>query len=89
MVGWGREDNELAARLLHLGIRRLDLRFRALTYHLHHASRRPLGENPNERILADTLARRATRCRCGVDAHLEAFAAGVPESARPPRAVAV
>ena len=35
-VGWGREDSELAVRLMNSGVRRLDVRGWALCYHLWH-----------------------------------------------------
>ena len=37
-VGWGREDSEFAVRLLNSGIKRLNLRFGAICYHLWHTS---------------------------------------------------
>ena len=46
-VGWGREDSELAVRLMNAGVRRLDVRGWALCYHLWHppASRAQLPAN--------------------------------------------
>lgn len=73
MVGWGREDNEIAARLYHCGIRRRNLKFAALTIHLFHRLRNSTGENPNDKYLRETLERRVTRCRLGVDQHLLEF----------------
>ena len=69
-VGWGREDSELAVRLLNLGRRRLDLRGRALCYHLWHppASRTTLAVN--DELLATAQARRTTRCEQGLDQYL-------------------
>ncbi len=68
-VGWGREDSELAVRLMNLGRRRLDLRGRALCYHLWHppASRAELGVN--DELLARAQTERATRCEKGLDQH--------------------
>ncbi len=69
-VGWGREDSELAVRLMNAGIRRLDVRGRAPCFHLWHppASRAQLGDN--DRILADSQARRLSRCERGLAMHL-------------------
>jgi hypothetical protein len=50
-VGWGREDNEIAARLYNVGIYRRNLKFQALAIHLHHPPRHPAGTNPNDAIL--------------------------------------
>jgi hypothetical protein len=82
MTGWGREDTELAVRAFHAGLQRRDVRFSALAFHLHHASRKRLGDNPNDRVLAATRASGATRCVRGVDAHLAEFAAPPPALSR-------
>lgn len=70
MTGWGREDNEIAARLYHSGIFRRNLRFGGLAIHLWHRIRTPDGENPNDRYLRETIETGATRCTMGIDAHL-------------------
>jgi glycosyltransferase involved in cell wall biosynthesis len=69
-VGWGREDSEFAARMLHAGIARLHLKFAAVGYHLWHpeAARQMLERN--QEILERTLASRASRCENGLDRHL-------------------
>ena len=36
--GWGREDNDLAARLLNAGVQRINLKLLATCFHLHHDS---------------------------------------------------
>jgi len=72
--GYGGEDQELAKRLRHAGIRRRQLKFAGLAIHLHHASRAPQDPNdmslPNNRLLAETMAMRAVRCARGIDAHV-------------------
>jgi glycosyltransferase involved in cell wall biosynthesis len=72
MVGWGREDNELAARLHQLGLVRRNVKFKALATHLYHPRRHPRGENPNDAILRETIERKHTRCREGLDMHIAA-----------------
>ena len=79
MTGWGREDDELAARAFHLGLKRRDLRFSGLAAHLWHPTRKLLGDNPNDAILARTRAGNAIRCASGVDAHLAEFAQPPPD----------
>lgn len=75
MVGWGLEDDELAVRLLNKGYLRRLLKFSANAVHLDHPRRKPEGVNPNQRVMAETLAQRATWCHLGLDAHLGARAA--------------
>ncbi len=66
-VGWGREDSELAARLLNAGVRRLDVRGRALCCHLWHppVSRDELAAN--DELLAKAILEKHTRCEQGLD----------------------
>ena len=75
MVGWGREDNEIAARCYYIGVRRRNLKFAALAIHLYHDARYPVGSNPNDPILRATIQQRCTRCELGIDQHLAEFAA--------------
>lgn len=69
-TGWGPEDCEFAARLLHIGVLRNYVRHLAVAYHLHHKSRAPDNGNPFDRLLEETLQARSTRCAQGLDAHL-------------------
>lgn len=75
MQGWGREDDEIAARLFHCGIPRRLLRFGGLATHLHHTVRHQDGASPNDAYLAITRAHHLTRCEQGIDAHLAEFVA--------------
>ena len=65
--GWGREDSELAVRLMNLGIKRRDVRGWALCYHLWHppASRDTLPAN--DQLLAEAQTRNAVRCEAGLN----------------------
>jgi glycosyltransferase involved in cell wall biosynthesis len=74
MTGWGREDNEMALRAFHMGLRRRDLRFSGLAAHLWHATRKNLVDNPNDAVLADTRASGVVRSALGLDRHLAEFA---------------
>jgi glycosyltransferase involved in cell wall biosynthesis len=84
MVGWGPEDKECVTRLQNAGVRGRELRFAALACHLDHASRAPVGVNPNDALFEATVRSRKTRCELGIDQHLTEFAGGVPAAARPP-----
>lgn len=80
MVGWGREDTELAVRAFHAGLIRRDVRFSALAAHLFHPTRKhDQPDNPNDRILDATRLQHLQRCRLGVAQHLEAFAIPPPD----------
>jgi glycosyltransferase involved in cell wall biosynthesis len=71
-VGWGREDSELALRLMNSGVRRLDVRGRALCYHLWHppASRTRLPTN--DELLEQAKRENAVRCALGLNQYLPA-----------------
>lgn len=70
--GWGREDSELAVRLINVGVRRVDARGWALCFHLWHppASRNSLAAN--DELLAEAQRTGATRCQLGLEQYLSA-----------------
>ena len=59
-VGWGGEDYEFAARLLHLGIKRKRLKMAALAYHIFHQNNSRANTGPNDVIYRKTLAEKST-----------------------------
>lgn len=69
-VGWGREDSEFTARLLNAGVRRQNLKFCALGYHLYH----PMNERDrlsiNDAILRRTVVEKHRWCARGLDQYL-------------------
>jgi glycosyltransferase involved in cell wall biosynthesis len=71
-VGWGREDSELALRLINSGILRLDVRGWALCYHLWHPPATRAGLDLNDQILQAALESSAKKCEQGVDQFLPA-----------------
>ncbi|HSM11619.1 MAG TPA: glycosyltransferase family 2 protein [Lysobacter sp.] len=70
MVGWGREDEELAWRAHHAGLACRQLRFCALAFHLHHTERHQDGTSTNDGYLAETRSARSVRCALGIDQHI-------------------
>jgi glycosyltransferase involved in cell wall biosynthesis len=70
-IGWGREDSEFGARLLHAGIKRRDLRFNAVAYHLHHEGVAREMLKRNHQIFLDTLTAKSVWCTNGLDKHLK------------------
>lgn len=69
--GWGREDSELAIRLINQGIRRQNIKFRALAYHLFHPEHPKESLPRNDRILERTIEVGSSWCRNGIDKYLE------------------
>jgi glycosyltransferase involved in cell wall biosynthesis len=68
-TGWGREDSELAVRLMNSGVRRLDVRGWALCYHLWHPLVSRAGLPLNDNLLAQAIAAKSKRCAAGLDHH--------------------
>lgn len=69
-TGWGREDSELVARLMNAGRPRLDLRGRALCFHLWHPPASRAGLAVNDSLLDKTVREKIARCEQGLDRHL-------------------
>jgi len=65
--GWGREDSEFVERLFNSGIKRKDLRFGAIQYHLYHneSSRDML--SVNDELLDFTISKKLKICKDGVN----------------------
>ena len=69
--GWGLEDNEFFARMIHQGIRIKKIRCEGIGYHLYHP---PLSKEhmpKNQEILDRTIAQRKTYCERGIHLHLK------------------
>lgn len=66
-VDWGREDNEIAARLVNTGVRRQALKFGGIVFHLYHNEQSRAGCKENEKLLAHTITGKLTRCEHGLD----------------------
>jgi glycosyltransferase involved in cell wall biosynthesis len=69
-TGWGREDSELFVRLLNSGIKRKNIKFAAITYHLWHplVSRKSLDNN--DAMLASAIKEKTVWCNKGISQYL-------------------
>ena len=64
---WGEEDREFAARLFNIGLRRRNMIFAGLQFHLYHYSRRDEDTiESNGGRLHDTIVTGRTRCKDGI-----------------------
>ena len=70
MTGWGREDSEVAARLINLGKRRQFIKFGGVEYHIEHAFSSRDKEPINLAILEEAIAKKITFCKNGLDKYL-------------------
>ncbi len=69
-TGWGREDSELAVRLMNIGARRLDVRGWAICYHLWHAPSSRANLPANDQLLQTAQDQKSAWCASGLTAHL-------------------
>lgn len=67
--GWGREDSELAVRLMNHNVQRLDVRGRCVCYHLWHPPADRSKLPVNDHLLEDAIRTRSRRCDLGLDRH--------------------
>ena len=69
-VGWGREDSELAVRLMNCQVQRMDVRGWALCFHLWHSPAPRNSLDTNDELLAQAQRASTTRCATGLDQYL-------------------
>lgn len=72
-VGWGREDSELAVRLMNSGVQRRDVRGWALCYHLWHPPASRAGLPANDEFLTTAIQQKSRRCEAGLQQHLNSI----------------
>ena len=65
MPGWGREDSEVAARLINSGIRRQFIKFGGVEFHIYHPFNDREREPINSGIFEKAVADKATGCENG------------------------
>jgi glycosyltransferase involved in cell wall biosynthesis len=70
--GWGREDSELATRLINAGVRRRNLKFSAVCYHLWHPRASFDAVERNHALYLRTVREHRTWCERGVHQYLTA-----------------
>ena len=66
-IGWGSEDKELETRLLNYGLSRLNLKFGAIQYHLHHHENCKARTFRNEYIAQLAKQKKLLKCLNGID----------------------
>lgn len=65
--GWGREDAELAIRLMNSGVERRNIKFSATAYHLYHKENDRGSLIKNDALLSKTKKQKLVRCDKGLD----------------------
>jgi len=65
--GWGREDNEIAARLVNIGVYKRAMKFGGIVFHLYHPEKCRERCIENEQHLARTVTNKIVYCNRGVN----------------------
>ena len=82
MIGWGREDSEISARLVHLGLSKINLKFSAIQYHIYHPENSKTSLNINDSILEETIRRQKISITNGIDqTRQESYVEKIPVTA--------
>ncbi len=68
--GWGREDTELAVRLMNSGVVKRKLKFGAIQYHIHHEDNSRGKLASNHMTLETAIAENWKRCPNGLNLHV-------------------
>jgi glycosyltransferase involved in cell wall biosynthesis len=67
--GWGREDSDIAIRLMNMGVKRKNLKFAAIAFHLYHASQDKSKTNHNDAILQQVINSKSFWAKVGINEH--------------------
>ncbi len=69
-LGWGKEDSEIAIRLINAGIKKLFLKFGGISYHLYHKEASRDLEDRNVAIMNRTIADKLIWANKGIQQYL-------------------
>lgn len=66
-TSYGREDSDIAMRMMHAGIKRINLKWAALCFHMHHPVTKMTSNN--EKMLFEVIRTKSIRSQIGLDQH--------------------
>ena len=69
-IGWGREDSGVAIRLTNSGIKRQNLRFNAIAFHLYHKENSREMLKKNDEIMQNSIDKQLIWCNNGINKYL-------------------
>jgi hypothetical protein len=65
--GWGKEDNDIASRLINAGVKLRFLKFGAIAYHLHHKTASMVSVEKNQELFYKSKKDRIIYINKGID----------------------
>lgn len=69
--GWGREDNEIAARLINLGITKMVVKHSAIVFHIYHKEKERNSVLTNNELLQKSISEKLITAPVGIQNHLQ------------------
>ena len=69
--GWGREDSEFVVRLINSGVKRKNIRFNSIQFHLWHNENSRKCIKRNDEMLNDSIANSLNWCKNGINLMLK------------------
>jgi glycosyltransferase involved in cell wall biosynthesis len=66
-TSWGREDSDIAMRMMHSGVRRINLKWAALCYHLYHRIEQAASQN--DHLLFEVIRNKTIVATIGIGQH--------------------
>ncbi|MDM1391278.1 glycosyltransferase [Myroides marinus] len=69
-VGWGREDSEFVERMFNKGVKRNNIKYSAIAYHLYHKEEQRSSLPENDQLLKDTISKKSSYCENGLNQFL-------------------
>lgn len=70
-TGWGKEDTEIAIRLMNAGVKKLSLKWGGICYHLHHREASRAHEAANTALMQEAIQKKITWCSVGLRQYLK------------------
>ncbi|WP_300601774.1 glycosyltransferase family 2 protein [Niabella sp.] len=69
--GWGREDNEIAARLINLGVSKMVVKHSAIVFHIYHKEKERNSVLTNNELLQKSISEKLITAPVGIQNHLQ------------------
>ena len=69
-TGWGKEDSDIAIRLMNAGVRKKFIKMGGIVYHLYHEEASRSREENNIRLMEDTIKNNVIFCEKGLNQYL-------------------
>lgn len=66
-TSWGREDSDIAMRMMHAGVKRINLKWAAICYHLYHRIEQTASQN--DHLLFEVIRNKTIIAAIGIDQH--------------------